>query len=160
MQDGLDPKVTLAIANSIWVVSGLTLVPEYVQRRRIDAFLRLAEEELQAARQLVRQSPRQAAYHTQQCAEKIARAVLTDAGVKYGPGHNLRQMAVALPAEHPWIDKIRPLNKLSPAATRYRYPSADGRLFDPPDTKRLQQDVEELADLLKEASGFLAKTDE
>jgi HEPN domain-containing protein len=46
-----------------------------VQRRRIDAYLRLAEEELQAARQLVRSSPRQAAYLIQQCAEKIARAI-------------------------------------------------------------------------------------
>ncbi len=131
-----------------------------VQRRRIDAFLRLAEEELQAARQLVRSSPRQAAYLTQQCAEKIARAVLTDSGVKYGTGHNLAQMAEALPAEHPWTEKILPLNKFSPAATRYRYPSAEGRLFEPPDTRRLQQAVEELASLLKEAAVFLAQTDE
>ncbi len=65
------------------------------QRRRILAFLRLAEEELRAARQLVPQSPRQAAYLNQQCAEKIARAVLTDAGVKFGTGHNLEQMALA-----------------------------------------------------------------
>jgi len=128
-----------------------------VQRRRIDAFVLLAEEELQAARQLVRQSPRQAAYHTQQCAEKIARAILTDAEVKFGTGHNLRQMAVALPAEHPWIDKIRPLDRFSPAATRYRYPSADGQLFDPPDTQQIQQDIEKLADLLKEAVSFLAQ---
>ncbi len=131
-----------------------------VQRNRIDAFLRLAEEELQAARQLVQPSPRQAAYLTQQCAEKIARAILTGAGVKYGTGHNLRQMAEALPAEHPWAEKIRPLNRLSPAATRYRYPSAEGRLFEPPDTRRLQQDVEELANLLKDATVFLAQTDE
>ncbi len=131
-----------------------------VQRRRIDAFLRLAEEELQAARQLVQTSPRQAAYLTQQCAEKIARAILTDAGVKYGTGHNLAQMAEALPGEHPWTEKILPLNKFSPAATRYRYPSAEGQLFEPPDTKCLQQDVEELANLLKEATDFLAQTDE
>ena len=131
-----------------------------VQRRRIDAFLRLAEEELQAARQLAQSLPRQAAYLTQQCAEKIARAILTDAGVKYGTGHNLAQMAQALPAEHPWIKKILPLNKFSPAATRYRYPSTDGRLFKPPNTRRIQQDVEELANLLEEASDFLAQTDE
>ncbi len=66
-------------------------------------------------------------------------------------------MAVALPEEHPWIDKIRPLDKFSPAATRYRYPSAKGQLFDPPDTQQIQQDVEKLADLLKEAASFLAK---
>ena len=127
-----------------------------VQRRRIDAFLRLAEEELQAARQLARPLPRQAAYLTQQCAEKIARAILTGAGVKYGTGHNLAQMAEALPAKHPWTEKILPLNRFSPAATRYRYPSTEGRLFEPPDTRSLQQDVEELANLLKEATGFLA----
>ncbi len=130
------------------------------QRRRINAFLRLAEEEIQAARQLVGQSPRQAAYLTQQCAEKIARAILTGAGVKYGTGHNLGQMAEALPAEHPWAEKILPLNRLSPAATRYRYPSTEGRLFEPPDTICLQQDVEELVDLLKEATGYLAQADE
>ncbi len=111
-----------------------------VQRKRIEAFLRLAEEELQAARQLAQSLPRQSAYLTQQCAEKIARAILTDAGMKFGTGHNLAQMAGALPAEHPWIEKILPLNKLSPAATRYRYPSTDGRLFEPPGTKRIQQD--------------------
>ncbi len=131
-----------------------------VQRRRIDAFLQLAEEELQAARQLVRQSPRQAAYLMQQCAEKITRAILTGAGVKYGTGHNLGQMADALPANHPWIDKILPLDELSPAATRYRYPSTEGRLFEPPDTEHLQQDIENLTDLLKEATGFLAQADE
>ncbi len=130
-----------------------------VRRRRIDAFLRLADEELQAARQLVRPLPRQAAFLTQQCAEKIARAILTGAGVKYGTGHHLGQMAEALPAEHPWTEKILALNKLSPAATRYRYPSTEGRLFEPPATSCLQQDVEELADLLKEATGFLAQTD-
>ncbi len=131
-----------------------------VQRRRIDAFLQLAEEELQAARQLVRQSPRQAAYLMQQCAEKITRAILTGAGVKYGTGHNLGQMADALPENHPWVDKILPLDKLSPAATRYRYPSTEGRLFEPPNTRRLQKYVEELTNLLKEATSFLAPTGE
>ena len=32
LQDGLDPKVTLAIANSIWVMAGQTLAPDFVQR--------------------------------------------------------------------------------------------------------------------------------
>ncbi len=130
------------------------------QRRRIKAFLQLAEEELLAARQLIRQSPRQAAYLTQQSAEKVVRAILTDAGVKFGTGHNLGQMAAALPADHPWAERIRSLNRLSPAATRYRYPSAEGRLFEPPGTSSLQQDVEELGDLLKEATVFLAQTAE
>ena len=47
-----------------------------VQRRRIDAFLRLAEED--------------------------------------GTGHNLAQMAEALPAEHPWTEKICELAAVGP----------------------------------------------
>lgn len=125
------------------------------QHKRIVAFLQLAGEELRAAQSLVEQSPRQAAYLIQQSAEKIARAVLTDAGVKFGIGHNLGQMARALPESHPWIEKLLPLDRHSSAATRYRYPSATGRLFDPPGPRRLQKDLDELASLFKEARHFL-----
>lgn len=72
-----------------------------VQRERIAAFLRLAEEAERAAGLLVQAGPRQAAYFLQQCAEMLARAVLTAAGVPFGPGHNLGQMAAALPRDHP-----------------------------------------------------------
>ncbi len=109
------------------------------QRKRILAFLQLAEEELDAARRLVDSSPRQAAYLNQQCAEKIARAALTDAGVRFGVGHNLAQMAAVLPESHPWIEIILSLDRHSPAATRYRYPTTTGRLLDPPDAQRLQR---------------------
>jgi hypothetical protein len=44
------------------------------QRRRILAFLRLAEEEAAAASRFALPFPRQAAYLNQQCAEKIARS--------------------------------------------------------------------------------------
>ena len=63
-----------------------------VQRKRIDAFLHLAAEELEAAKQLGDSLPRQATYLTQQCAEKIARAILTNADVKFGTGHNLTEL--------------------------------------------------------------------
>src|SRR5262249_21338187 len=42
---------------------------------------------------------RQAAYFCQQSAEKIARAILTHEGVLFGTGHNLGQMAAALPSD-------------------------------------------------------------
>ncbi len=128
-----------------------------VRHRRITAFLRLADEELLAAGLLIQQAPRQAAYLCQQCAEKIARAVLTDAGVVFGTGHSLEQMAVALPEEHPWIERILALDKHSPAATRYRYPSSTGRLFDLPASQQLQEDVDELKELLEEARRTLGR---
>ncbi len=125
------------------------------QRERIEAFLQLATEELRVATGLVEDAPRQCAYLLQQAAEKIARAILTAADVQFGPGHNLGQMAGALPDDHPWKKKIRRLNKHSPAATRYRYPTPEGRLLEPPGTRRLARDVRELTDLLEEARGFL-----
>ena len=129
------------------------------QRDRIAAFLNLAQEELDAASWLVERSPRQSAYLVQQSAEKLARAILTHADVKFGIGHNLAQMAEALPADHPWIEKILPLDRHSPAATRYRYPTMAGRLLDPPTTSELKRDVAALADPLVEARQFLGKAD-
>ncbi|HEX9732015.1 MAG TPA: HEPN domain-containing protein [Thermoanaerobaculia bacterium] len=128
-----------------------------VRSRRIAAFLRLAEEEVSAARLLVEPAPRQTAYLCQQSSEKIARALLADADVMFGPGHSLDQMAAAFPRGHPWIERIRILDKHSPAATRYRYPSSLGKLFDPPDEERLRADVEEIAELLVQARKFLAR---
>ena len=122
-----------------------------VRDKRIKAFLQLADEELLAAKLLVRQAPRQAAYLCQQCAEKGARAILTDAGVPFGTGHSLEQMAAALPEAHAWTERIRALEKHSPAATRYRYPSSTGRLFDLPDSQDIQKDVEELMELVADA---------
>ncbi len=126
-----------------------------VRSRRIKAFLHLAEEELMAAKLLMRDAPRQAAYLCQQCAEKVARAVLTEAGVPFGTGHSLEQMAAALPEAHPWIERIRALEKHSPAATRYRYPSSTGRLFDLPDSQDIQADIDELTELVNDAGNAL-----
>ena len=127
------------------------------QRKRIEAFLQLATEELGVATGLVEEAPRQCAYLLQQAAEKMARAILTAAEVQFGPGHNLGQMAGVLPEDHPWTEKIRSLNKHSPAATRYRYPTAEGELLEPPSTRRLAQDVRELTNLLEEARQFLGR---
>lgn len=127
------------------------------QRERIEAFLQLATEELGVATGIVEEAPRQCAYLLQQAAEKIARAILTAADVQFGPGHNLGQMAGALPENHPWRVKIRSQNRHSPAATRYRYPTPEGKLLDPPSSRRLAQDVRELAKLLEEARQFLGQ---
>lgn len=115
---------------------------------RIDAFLQLAVEELGAARLLASSNPRQAASLCQQCAEKMARAILADAGIAWATGHNLGQMAMALPEDNPWREHIRALDKHSPAATRFRYPTAAGRLQRPPDADQLLADIEELETLL------------
>jgi len=60
------------------------------QRKRIEAFLQLATEELGVATGLVEKAPRQCAYLLQQAAEKMARAILTAAGVQPAPGGSRR----------------------------------------------------------------------
>jgi HEPN domain-containing protein len=125
-------------------------------RDRTAAFLQLAREELTAAQTLGGTGRRQAAYFCQQAAEKkIARAILADAGVPFGTGHNLGQMASALPPDHPWRNKLNALDKHSPAATRYRYPGPTGRLAEPPPPERLKDDIRELTELLEEARHFV-----
>jgi HEPN domain-containing protein len=126
---------------------------------RIAAFLQLAQEELAAARTLSANSRRQAAYFCQQCAEKIARAILAHAGVPFGTGHNLGQMAASLPAGHPWRDKLNALDKHSPAATRFRYPGHTGRLAEPPSAEQLRDDLRALAALVEEATQFVGMGD-
>ena len=112
----------------------------------------------EAVVQRAERSPRQCAYLVQQSAEKLTRAILTNAGVKFGTGHSLAQMAEALPEDHPWIEKIFPWDRYSSAATRYRYPTMAGRLFDPPSIEELKRDIAELSDLLHEGRQFLNKT--
>lgn len=104
---------------------------------RVAAFLIIADEERTAARALLAGHPRQAAYLRQQAAEKAARALLEHAKVPFGTSHNLGQMAEALPASHPLRTRVMDLDVLSPAATRYRYPSPTGRLGLPPDPAEL-----------------------
>lgn len=71
-------------------------------------------------------------------------------------GHsNLSEMAFDLPADHPWRERLNGLDKHSPAATRYRYPTATGRLIAPPSAEQLRWDMDELTQLLAEARRML-----
>lgn len=119
--------------------------------RRAHAFLEIAGEELGAARVLSAKYPRQAAYLAQQAVEKIARAILAQAGIGFGTSHNIGQMAAALPADHPWRPKLIALDRLSPAATSYRYPAPGGRIVPGPPPADLRADLAEVARLREEA---------
>jgi len=71
-----------------------------LRRRRIAAFLQIADEEAQAAATLLGLLPRQCAFFQQQCVEKLLRAVLEAEDVPAGPTHNLRTLADLLPRDH------------------------------------------------------------
>jgi HEPN domain-containing protein len=128
-----------------------------MSEKRVASFLQLAEEGLKTANLLLQEEQfRDAAYFTQQVAERIARALLDHAGVPFGTSHNIGQMASSLPAGHPFKQQLLDLDDLSPAATKYRYPTPGGRLADPPPAEDIQFALDRLATLLKEAKLYVS----
>ncbi len=98
------------------------------QSRKIDAFLTIADEEFAAAKQLAPLLPRQSAYFMQQSIEKLVRAVLEADEIVAGMTHNLRYLADLLGQDHPLKSAFISFDDLTPASTRYRYPSPSGAL--------------------------------
>jgi len=99
-----------------------------MNRRRVDAFLVIASEELEASRRLQAWLPRQAEYFLQQAVEKLLRAVLEVELVAAGFGHGLAELAHRLPEGHVFRERFKGFDHLSAASTMYRYPTAGGRI--------------------------------
>jgi hypothetical protein len=96
------------------------------RRRRIAAFLQIADEEIRAAQTLAAVLPRQCAFFQQQGVEKLLRAVLEASDLPAGPTHNLRTLTDLLPPDHVMRATFLGFEEFSSAATRYRYPSGSG----------------------------------
>lgn len=125
--------------------------------RRVAAFFDLADRGLKSAELLFRDGQfEDAAYFAQQIVERVARALLTEAGVPFGTSHNLGQMASALPDGHPFKSRINGFDALSSAATKYRYPTASGWLSESPDGEGLRKTLDELAALVREAKAYVS----
>ena len=119
-------------------------------QKRVEAFLAIADEEIEAAERLCDPLPRQAQYFLQQGVEKLIRAVLEHGGHLAGTGHNLAFLAGLLPPAHALRDRFKAFEHLSAASTRYRYPSPTGKVHSVSegdaaktlaDVKRLRADV-------------------
>jgi HEPN domain-containing protein len=123
--------------------------------RRVAAFFDLADRGLKSAELLFRDGQLEdASYFAQQIVERVARALLTKAGVPFGTSHNLGQMASALPEGHPFKSQINGFDALSSAATKYRYPTASGWLPESPDVESLRKTLDEVAVLVREAKAY------
>jgi HEPN domain-containing protein len=124
--------------------------------RRIDAFFTLADRGLRTASVLFRENLfEDATLYVQQVVERVARALLTHAGVAFGTSHNLGQMAEALPLEHPFRERIRAFDAFSSAVTAFRYPTSTGRLQQPPQTGELRRAMEEAEQLVRDSKEYI-----
>ena len=125
-------------------------------QRRIDAFFTLADRGLRTGNVLFRENLfEDATLYVQQVVERVARALLTHAGVAFGASHNLAQMAEALPSEHPFRERIRAFDAFSSAVTAFRYPTSTGRLQQPPQTGELRRAIEEAEQLVRDSKEYI-----
>lgn len=97
-----------------------------------------AELDLDAAKRLIADPPnRLAAFHLQQAAEKLVKAVRLTRGLRLTTENNLEVLIAELPREDAWRSKLTVVEPLSGFATSYRYPSSMGKRKDgPPETRR------------------------
>lgn len=114
----------------------------------VEGYLVLAREDLEVADRLLATHGRQAAFHLQQAAEKLVKAVLTAEGLPFPRSHQVGALAALLPADHPWRADLAALDGLTAYATALRYPMPGGGLPPAPETPELAASRRELGALL------------
>jgi HEPN domain-containing protein len=117
-------------------------------RSEAPALLALAREDLDVARELRAGHGRAAAFHLQQTAEKLIKAVLAAEDIAFPRSHQLGALAALLPEEHGWRADLMALDRLTSHATALRYPMPGGELPPAPDDQDLVAGLEELTSLL------------
>jgi len=113
------------------------------------AFLVLAREDLAVADELRSAHGRQAAFHLQQAAEKLTKAVLAVAGVEAPRSHQPGALAALLAPDHPWRADLAALDRLTGYATALRYPMPDGGVPAAPEGPDLDAALRKLSALLE-----------
>lgn len=107
----------------------------------IAAYVRIAKQDLDAARLVNQAANRNAAYLCEQAAEKLIRAVLTSEGVPGGIRHELPEMVAKIPDANPVKALLRAIEHLDAYATSFRYPSPRGRIKPAPTPVEIDQDI-------------------
>lgn len=116
--------------------------------RRVRALLEVSAQDLLAVRLLAAAGNRNAAYLCQQAAEKLVRAVLAHRGIDATREHHISVLVGLLPAGDSWRARLEPLDRLSPFATTYRYPTPGGRVPSSPAVETVLKDAAEIEQLL------------
>jgi HEPN domain-containing protein len=122
----------------------------------IAAYVRIAKQDLDAARLVNQVANRNAAYLCEQAAEKLIRAVLTSEGVQAGIRHELPDMVAKIPDANPVKSLLRAIEHLDAYATAYRYPSPRGRIKPAPMPAELDEDIVKIDAALVEIAARFA----
>jgi HEPN domain-containing protein len=120
--------------------------------RVIAAYLDDVDLELDAAKRLTADPPnRFAAFHLEQAAEKLVKAVRLARSLRVTADHNIEALIDELPADDPWRAKLRILEPLAAYATTYRYPSPTGKRKSGPSNDEVLTWIVTIATLSNEA---------
>jgi HEPN domain-containing protein len=109
----------------------------------IASLLRYAQDDLEAARALALKGNRYAAFHYEQAAEKITKAVLTSESVHATRDHQhlLDRLVDLVPDANPVKALLREIEHLTSYATTFRYPlQPSGKSGKPPSKAELEAD--------------------
>ena len=125
-------------------------------RRVVVAYLDDADLDLDAARRLIADPPnRHAAFHLQQAAEKLVKAVGLHRGVPITVEHSIEVLVTDLPDGDPWRAKLAILEPLSGYATSFRYPSPTGKRKDGPTPDEVNGWIQTIGELIAEARALV-----
>ena len=123
----------------------------------IVAYLDDVDGELEAARRLSEAPPsRFAAFHLQQAAEKLVKAVRLHRGLFASTDHNILALIEELPSDDAWRTKLSPLRVLSAYATTFRYPSPAGKRKPGLTSKEVLEWIETIGALVVDVRSLLA----
>lgn len=120
-------------------------------QRRLEALLDLADQDVEAALLLAAKGNRYAAFHCQQAAEKLIKALLDHRGIEFGGEHHLDVLVDKFADTEIWKPILRKLEKYSAYATTFRYAKPGGGLMPAPDSAVVEKDVEEIGRLIAKA---------
>lgn len=96
--------------------------------RVIVAYLDDTDVDLDAAKRLVAEpSNRLAAFHLQQAAEKLVKALRLHRRLHVTADHSIARLLEELPHEDAWRTRLGVLEPLTTYATAFRYPSPTGK---------------------------------
>ena len=118
--------------------------------RAIASDLRLAAENVNDARLLLKIGSRNAAYLASQAAEHVIRAVATSENlhIERKDAHRLDTTVRRIPDLNPDKPALSRLTFLEVYATTYRYPSPSGRISEPPSFDQIAPALDSIATLL------------
>jgi HEPN domain-containing protein len=121
---------------------------------RAESFITLARNDLELAKLVSARDPGNAAFHLQQAAEKLAKAVLDIEGIPSGVTHQIGALAALLPTDHVFRPDLAAFDRFSSYATSTRYPLPGGGLPRPPAEDFLAEGIREVASLVDEIDDY------